>query len=76
MFSNYNVVSNKTDLMTATRVRSVIEKLPPSQEVKMRVLETKSVSTTYTDGFGTCLSCNRADSCTAADILSTMTMIW
>ena len=76
MFSNYNVVSNKTDLMTATRVRSVIEKLSPSQEVKMRVLETKSVSTTFKDGFGTCLSYNRADITMAVAIISAMTTIW
>ena len=63
-------------MITASPVLSVIEKLPPSQEVGMRVLETKSVSTTYKDGFGTCRSYNRADICMVVAIFSTMTMIW
>ena len=73
---NYNVVTNNIDLITASRVLSVIEKLPPSQEVGMRVLETKSVSTTFKDGFGTCLSYNRADITMAVAIISAMTTIW
>ena len=72
---NYNVVTN-IDLITAPRVLSVIEKLPPSQEVGMRVLETKSVSTTFKDGFGTCLSYKRVDIFMVVAIISAMTTIW
>ena len=71
----FHVVTN-FDCITAGPVQSVIVKLPPLQEVGIRILETKSVSTTSKDGLGTCLSYNREDGIMAVAIFSTMIMIW
>ena len=73
-----DIVTNDIDLITETRVQSVISKLPasPSLEVAMRVLKIKSPSITLKDLFGTCLSYNRVDLSMAVDIFLMMITIW